>query len=239
MERSAKTMLRVLILGGTTQASALAARLADDARYDAILSLAGRTQNPLLPDMRHRIGGFGEIVGLANYLRDQKIDVLIDATHPFAEQISTHAAAAAHETRTPLAVFTRRAWTPGAGDRWREFPDAASAARSIGAPPRRVFLSIGRLQLGAFAAAPQHDYLIRTIDRPEPPPALPRYRLLLARGPFGVEEEVKLMREEGIEILVTKNSGGDATRCQARRRAGAWHRGVHDRPPAWRRCSDI
>ncbi|QAY97235.1 cobalt-precorrin-6A reductase [Methylovirgula ligni] len=207
-------MLRVLILGGTTQASALAARLAGDARYDAILSLAGRTQNPLLPEISHRIGGFGGVAGLTNYLRTEKIDVLIDATHPFAEQISAHAAAAARETGTPLAVFTRRAWTPGAGDRWREFPDAASAARSIGATPRRVFLTIGRLQLGAFVAAPQHDYLIRTIDPPEPPPALPHYKLLLARGPFGLEDEVKLMREAGIEILVTKNSGGEATRAK-------------------------
>jgi precorrin-6A/cobalt-precorrin-6A reductase len=206
--------LRVLILGGTMQASALVARLASDTRYDAILSLAGRTKNPLLPNMKHRIGGFGGVDGLIQYLHGEAIDVLIDATHPFAEQISAHAVVAAQTTKTPLAVFTRPAWTPGAGDRWSEFPDAASAARGLGLASRRVFLTIGRQQIETFEAAPQHDYLIRTIDRPEPAPALPRHRLLLARGPFTCEDELILMREAGIEILITKNSGGDATRAK-------------------------
>ena len=207
-------MLRVLILGGTTQASALAAQLTGDARYDAILSLAGRTKNPTLPAVRHRIGGFGGSAGLANYLRTEAIDILIDATHPFAEQISAHAVIAARETNTPLAIFTRRAWTPDTGDRWQEFPDAASAARTLGEEPRRVFLTIGRQQLAAFEIAPQHDYLIRSIDAPDPLPALPRHKLLLARGPFALEDELALMRRAGIEILVTKNSGGDATRAK-------------------------
>jgi precorrin-6A/cobalt-precorrin-6A reductase len=207
-------MLRVLILGGTTQASALTAQLAGDPRYDAILSLAGRTKNPPLPNIRHRIGGFGGSAGLANYLRAEAIDVLIDATHPFAEQISAHAVIAARETNTPLAIFTRPAWTRGNGDRWHEFPDARSAARALGEKPRHVFLTIGRQQLAAFEIAPQHDYLVRSIDAPEPLPALPHHKLLLARGPFTVEGEQALMRNAGIEILVTKNSGGDATRAK-------------------------
>jgi precorrin-6A/cobalt-precorrin-6A reductase len=214
MEPPGEIMQRVLILGGTTQASALAAQLAKDTRYDAILSLAGRTKNPLLPNLRHRIGGFGGSAGLANYLRAEVIDVLIDATHPFAEQISANAVIAAWETNTPMAIFTRPAWTPGAGDRWRDFPDAGSAARALGEEPRRVFLTIGRQQLAAFEIAPQHDYLIRTIDAPDPLPALPRYELLLARGPFTFEDEQALMRSAGIDILVTKNSGGDATRAK-------------------------
>ncbi len=207
-------MLRILILGGTTQASALAAQLAGDMRYDAILSLAGRTKNPLLPDISHRIGGFGGSAGLANYLRGEAIDVLIDATHPFAEQISTNAVVAARETNTPLAIFTRPAWTPGVGDQWRDFPDATSAARALGEEPQRVFLTIGRQQLAAFEIAPQHDYLIRSIDAPNPLPALPHHKLLLARGPFTFEDEQALMRDTGIEILVSKNSGGDATRAK-------------------------
>lgn len=207
-------MQRVLILGGTAQASALAVRLNGDARYDAILSLAGRTKNPLLPDVRHRVGGFGGSAGLADYLRTEAIDVLIDATHPFADQISANAVIAARETNMPLAIFTRPAWTPGAGDRWRDFSDAASAAGALGEKPRRVFLTIGRQQLTAFEIAPQHDYLIRCIDAPDPLPALPRRNLLRARGPFTVEAEQTLMQDAGIEILVTKNSGGDATRAK-------------------------
>jgi precorrin-6A/cobalt-precorrin-6A reductase len=214
MEPPGGPMQRVLILGGTTQASALVARLNGDARYDAILSLAGRTKNPMLPDMSHRIGGFGGSAGLASYLRTEAIDVLIDATHPFAERISENAVIAARNTNTPLAIFTRPAWTPSTGDQWRDFPDATSAARALGEEPRRVFLTIGRQQLAAFQIAPQHDYLIRSIDVPEPLPALPHAKLLLARGPFTVEDEQALMRTAGIEILVTKNSGGDATHAK-------------------------
>jgi precorrin-6A/cobalt-precorrin-6A reductase len=214
MEPPGKIMRRVLILGGTTQATALAARLAGDTHYDAILSLAGRTKNPTLPDIRHRIGGFGGSAGLANYLRTEAISVLIDATHPFAEQMSAHAVTAARKTNTPLAIFTRPAWTPGAGDRWRDFPDAQSAARALGEKPQRVFLTIGRQQLAVFEIAPQHDYLIRCIDAPDPLPALPHHKLLLARGPFTFEAEQALMRDASIDILVTKNSGGEATRAK-------------------------
>jgi precorrin-6A/cobalt-precorrin-6A reductase len=214
MEPPGKIMQRVLILGGTTQASALAVQLAGDTRYDAILSLAGRTKNPTLPDISHRVGGFGGSAGLANYLRTEAIDVLIDATHPFAEQISAHAVIAARETNTPLAIFTRPAWTPGVDDQWRDFPDTTSAAHALGEEPRRVFLTIGRQQLAAFEIAPQHDYLIRCIDAPDPLPALPHHKLLLARGPFTFGAEQALMHDASIDILVTKNSGGDATRAK-------------------------
>jgi precorrin-6A/cobalt-precorrin-6A reductase len=213
MELSAKAM-RVLILGGTTEANVLAAHLAGDARLEPILSLAGRTQSPRLPDIQHRIGGFGGVPGLIGYLRAKEIGALIDATHPFAEQISAHAIAAAHMTQVPLAAFTRPAWTKQAADRWREVPDAKCAALNIGATPRRVFLAIGRLQLAAFEAAPHHSYLIRSVEPPEPRPALPHHRLIIARGPFALEDEIALLRREDIDVLVTKNSGGDATRAK-------------------------
>jgi precorrin-6A/cobalt-precorrin-6A reductase len=207
-------MMRVLILGGSSEASRLAARLAEEPGFAPTLSLAGRTRSPAPPPIPHRIGGFGGAAGLAAYLRQERIDCLVDATHPFAERISANAEAAAAATGTPRVVFTRPPWTPGPGDRWSECADAASAAQAIGAAPRRVFVTVGRLQLSAFEAAPQHDYLIRTIDPPEPAPNLPRSRLILARGPFGVEDEIELMRAEQIEIIVTKNSGGEATRAK-------------------------
>ena len=203
--------LRILILGGTTQARLLIEQLASEPAVAPILSLAGRTKNPLLPAGACRIGGFGGIAGLVAYLRAEAIELVIDATHPFAEQMSAHAEAACRETRVPLALFTRQHWIPAEGDRWNEVATAQAAALAIGPIPRRVFLTIGRLQLPAFEAAPHHHYLIRTIDTPEPALKLPDYRLLLARGPFSLEDEIRLMQVEKIDVLVTKNSGGAAT----------------------------
>jgi precorrin-6A/cobalt-precorrin-6A reductase len=203
--------MRLLILGGTTEASALARAVVGWADLDPILSLAGRTQNPVEPPIPFRSGGFGGIKGLKAYLAEDKIDALVDATHPFAAQMSAHAAEACHELGLPLALFTRAAWRPVPGDRWLPVTDMAEAALALGETPRRVFLTIGVQQLAAFAEAPQHHYLIRAIDEPDAPITLPDHRLILARGPFAVEDEIALMRDERIDVLVTKNSGGKAT----------------------------
>ncbi len=214
--------MRILILGGTMEARMLAGRLAGDPTIAPILSLAGRTNNPALPAIPYRVGGFGGIAGLISYMRTESIDLVIDATHPFAEQMSAHAEAACRETSVPLALFTRPPWMPCDGDCWSEVENATAAALALGAIPRRVFLTVGRLQLPAFAAAPMHHFLIRTIDAPEPPPKLPSYRLLLARGPFSLADEIALMEAEKIDILVSKNSGGAATypKIEAARKLG-------------------
>lgn len=203
--------MRVLVLGGTTEASRLAQALAGRRDIAATLSLAGRTADPAAQPIPTRIGGFGGVEGLADYLRDERIDVLIDATHPFAAQISRNAAEAAARTRAPLVAYTRAPWTPVAGDRWIEVDDLDAAARAIGETPQRVLLTVGRLGLGAFAAAPQHDYLVRTIDDPGPLAELPRHRVILERGPFDEASEAELMRREAVAVVVTKNSGGAAT----------------------------
>ncbi|WP_374546586.1 cobalt-precorrin-6A reductase [Rhodoblastus sp.] len=203
--------MRILILGGTTQASELARALAGRPDVAPLLSLAGRTQNPAPAPIPCRIGGFGGAEGLATFLRDEKFDVLIDATHPFAAQISANARVASAISGVPLLVFSRPAWAPGAGDQWREVATMAEAVAALGEAPRRVFLTQGRLQLAAFAAAPQHFYLVRAIDEPDELRLLPHHKFISARGPFTLEGERELMRGEGIEILVSKNSGGEAT----------------------------
>jgi precorrin-6A/cobalt-precorrin-6A reductase len=203
--------MRVLVLGGTTEASALAGLLAHREDIDTMLSLAGRTVAPVRPPVPYRIGGFGGVAGLVQFLRDNTIDAVVDATHPFATQMSAHAVEACRESGTPLLVLGRPAWQAGTGDDWTEVDDAPAAARALGAEPRTVFLTVGRLSLPAFAAAPQHRYVIRSIDPPGGLDALPQHRLVLARGPFDLDAERALMREEGIEVVVTKNSGGAAT----------------------------
>jgi precorrin-6A/cobalt-precorrin-6A reductase len=203
--------MRVLVLGGTTEASLLARRLAQRDDIAAILSFAGRTESPRQPPIPFRIGGFGGVDGLTDFLLADRIDAVVDATHPFAVHISENAAGACQRTRLPLVAFTRPAWQQQDGDRWISVDDTEAAVRALGETPRRVLLTHGRLQLAAFASAPQHSYVVRTIDRPADIMALPRHRLILARGPFLTGDETRLMRHEHIEVVVTKNSGGQST----------------------------
>jgi precorrin-6A/cobalt-precorrin-6A reductase len=206
--------MRLLVLGGTSEASVLVRRLAGRADIETMLSLAGRTRHPAPAPVPTRVGGFGGIDGLARYLDEQRIDAVIDATHPFAAQISANAASACAQTCVPLALFTRAPWVSGEGDNWTEVADADAAAQALGERPRRVFLTIGRQLAGTFARAGRHHYLLRAID---PPPAedMPAFEeLILARGPFSLEEETDLMRRHRIDVLVAKNAGGSATRAK-------------------------
>ena len=203
--------MNVLILGGTTEATALAHALAGDGRVRATLSYAGRTQRPLPQPVPTRTGGFGGVAGLAQYLTEQCIGALIDATHPFAAQMTAHADAAARIAGTPLLVVLRPAWQPAAGDDWTEVATMADAARALGAAPRRVLLTVGQKDLSPFAAAPWHDYVIRSIEPPPPEALPPRVSFIAARGPFVAADEIRLLTERRIAVMVTKNSGGAAT----------------------------
>ena len=189
----------------------LARRLAEDVTIKPILSFAGRTENLVLPPIPFRIGGFGGADGLYHYLRAENIDAVIDATHPFAVRISENARSACRRAHIPLVAFTRPAWEQQGGDRWIEVDDIDVAVRALGDRPRRVLLTHGRLQLSPFARSPQHTYIVRAIDRPADIMALPRHRLILARGPFAKAAEGQLMGDERVDIVVSKNSGGSAT----------------------------
>lgn len=204
-------MLRVLILGGTTEASALARALAGDARFDATLSYAGRTRAPVLPPIAWRIGGFGGGAGLAAYLRAERIGALIDATHPFAARMSVNACEAAMLAGVPLLRINRPEWQPVAGDRWTGVADMPAAVRALGEAPLHVLLTIGQQDLAPFVAAPWHHYVIRSVDAPAPEALPPRAVVLTARGPFAEADERELMANHKIDVLVTKNSGGSAT----------------------------
>lgn len=158
-----------------------------------------------------RIGGFGGVEGLAAYLAAEEIGAVVDATHPFAAQMSGHAAQACRVAGVPLVALVRPEWSPGPGDRWTRVPDMARAVAAIGEAPRRVFLTVGRLELSAFAAAPQHAYLVRTIDPVGAIATPPNLVEIRHRPPFDEAAERALMEAERIEVLVTKNSGAAAT----------------------------
>jgi precorrin-6A/cobalt-precorrin-6A reductase len=206
--------MRVLILGGTTEARRLGSAMAGDKRFQVILSLAGRTRQPVRQDVPVRIGGFGGTAGLAAYLRREQMDAVIDATHPFAAQISRNAEAACTEAGVALCVLRRPAWRPAPGDRWIMVPGMPEAARALGSVPRQVLLTVGRQELAPFRAAPQHRYVIRSVDPPQVDALPPDAEVITARGPFHEPDERRLLTERQIEILVTKNSGGEAAQAK-------------------------
>ena len=175
------------------------------------LSLAGRTSQPAPQPVPVRSGGFGGADGLARYLRAERIDALIDATHPYAGIISANAVLAAERTGVPLLALRRPPWTEVAGDTWIDVATIDEAVEALGQAPRRVFLALGRKELQPFAAAPQHAYLVRSINPVDPPLAVPHAVYITARGPFTEDEDHALLARHRIEAIVAKNSGGAAT----------------------------
>ncbi|WP_328875168.1 cobalt-precorrin-6A reductase [Streptomyces sp. NBC_00287] len=200
----------VLILGGTTEARELAAALTALPGIRVTTSLAGRVKRPGTVTGDVRIGGFGGVEGLANWLREERVDALVDATHPFAASITANAARAAATTGVPAVVLRRPGWRPGPEDRWHSVPSLDAAADLLPSLGRRVFLTTGRLGLAAFAHLTDLHFVVRSVEPPEPP-LPPRTEVLLARGPFTVADETALLSGHCVDVLVTKDSGGEAT----------------------------
>lgn len=206
-------MPNVLLLGGTTEASALA-RLLAVRGIAATLSYAGRTETPRAQPVPVRVGGFGGVAGLADYLHSHRVTHLVDATHPFAATMSAHAVDAARLAGVAHVALTRPAWEPVPGDRWTRVPDIDGAVAALGGPARRVMLALGRMYVEAFVAQPQHHYLLRFVDTPERPPVLARHSLIVDRGPFTVTGDSRLMQVHAIDLVVCKNAGGQGAEAK-------------------------
>ena len=204
---------KLLILGGTTEARALAQAVAE-AGIDAVVSLAGRVARPARQPLPTRVGGFGGPEGLAAHLRAGGFTHLVDATHPFAARMSANAIAASAAAGVALAALIRPAWAPQPGDRWTRVADMPGAVSALNGPGRRVMLAIGRMHLAAFAARPQHHYLLRLVDPPETPPPLPDHACVIDRGPFAEANDRALMRARRIDLIVSKNAGGAGARAK-------------------------
>ncbi|WP_341909953.1 cobalt-precorrin-6A reductase [Polaromonas sp. YR568] len=203
-------MLRVLVLGGTLDGSHLAQALAQ-AGVDGIFSYAGRTHAPIVQPLPTRVGGFGGVAGLQAFLLAEKITHVVDATHPFAAQMSSHAVKACASTGVPLLALERPAWQAQSGDAWQHVPDIAAAVQALPAEPARVFLAIGRQHLMPFLACAQHWFLLRLLDPVvdsvlDLPPA--RGHVVLDRGPFTLEGDRALLQTHRITHVVSKNAGG-------------------------------
>ncbi len=205
--------MRVLLLGGTTEASALAVRLAQ-AGINTVFSYAGRTKAPVAQPVPTRIGGFGGVSGLAAFLRDGRITHVIDATHPFAAGMSSNAVIACTQTQTPLIRLERAPWVPQAGDDWTMVDGMEDMPIALPDTPARVFLAIGKQHINLFAVKPQHHYVLRLVDAPDAAMPLPRTTVILARGPFTTEGDTALMREHAITHIVAKNAGSTAARAK-------------------------
>ncbi|WP_370227527.1 cobalt-precorrin-6A reductase [Cognatishimia sp.] len=195
------------MLGGTTEASALARAVAD-AGIAATFSYAGRVDSPKVQPIPQRVGGFGGVAGLVRYLREHNITHVVDATHPFAAQMSRNADHACTEAGVALLALTRAPWAAEAGDTWTHVPDIASAVEALGGIARRVMLALGRMHIEDFAAQPQHHYVLRLVDAPVQQPSLPHHSVVVARGPFDVAGDIALFKEHAVDIVVCKNAGG-------------------------------
>lgn len=205
--------MRILLLGGTIEASQMAKTLAAQG-LDAVFSYAGRTANPVAQPLPTRVGGFGGVDGLATYLRAENITHVIDATHPFAAGMSRNAHAACARANVSLIRLERPAWAPADGDTWTLLPEIEEIPAALPDTPSRIFLAIGKQQIGLFAAKPQHHYLLRLVDQPEAGLPLPDTAIVIARGPFDVAGDVALMRTHRITHVVAKNSGGQGARAK-------------------------
>jgi precorrin-6A/cobalt-precorrin-6A reductase len=205
--------MRALILGGTGDANRLAEIFVRET-IDAIYSYAGRTQIPLGHALPVRIGGFGGAMGLADYIRNERITHVIDATHPFAAEMSRHAVEACAVANVPLVALERAPWSRTTGDIWIEVADIAGAIDHLPEQRARVFLAIGRQHITSFAAKPQHVYTLRFVDAPKGALPLPEAEVIVSRGPFTPEGDRELMRGRGIEWLVARNSGGAGARAK-------------------------
>jgi precorrin-6A/cobalt-precorrin-6A reductase len=207
---------RLLILGGTGEAAALAraalARFGD--AIEVTTALAGRTRRPGSIPGQVRIGGFGGAAGLAEYLLDQRIDRVIDATHPFATEISTSARLACDKMRVPRLILARPPWRRHPLDRWVEVDSVEAAAQIVGRVGRRALLTVGASEVAAFAPATGVRFLVRMIDPPRAPLPLRYCEVVLGRGPFALTEERHLMQRHAIDVLVCKASGGAATEAK-------------------------
>lgn len=202
---------QLLILGGTGEARALADALADRPALEVTTSLAGRTVAPRRPQGKIRVGGFGGAAGLADYIVAAGIDMVVDATHPYAAAISIHAIDACRIAAKPLLRFGRPPWQPQKGDRWIIIDSLAAAAKVAPEIGQRAFLTIGVKELAAFAQADKIWFLVRLVDQPREVIPLRDFELVLGRGPFELSDERELMRHHRIDLVIAKNSGGEAT----------------------------
>jgi precorrin-6A/cobalt-precorrin-6A reductase len=207
---------RLLILGGTAEAAALARAAVERfrGRLEVITALAGRTEQPDHLPGAVRIGGFGGAPGLAAYLAEARIDLLIDATHPFADRIAEHARIASEQAGVVRLVLERPPWRRHPLDRWIEVENLSGAAAAVARMGRRCFLTIGASELDAFAGASQVHFIVRLIDPPRQDLPLASYEVVLGRGPFALAGERELLRRHRIDVLAAKASGGAATEAK-------------------------
>jgi precorrin-6A/cobalt-precorrin-6A reductase len=207
----ASTQAKVLILGGTGEALDLARRLATMPEISVISSLAGRTRDPTLPPGETRTGGFGGVEGLLGYLKENAITLLINATHPFAATMSENALAARRRSGVPLLRLLRPAWRKEPDDTWIAAPNIKGAAAICRWLGKRVLLSVGAQEVAAFADLPRAHFFVRMVDPPAAPLPLISGEVIVAKGPFALADERRLLLEHAIDLVITKNSGGDAT----------------------------
>jgi len=203
-------MPNVLIIGGTAEANKIAYHFINNEKYNIIISLAGRTINPKIITPNTRIGGFGGSEGLENFIHTKKIELIVDASHPYATNISRNAIETSKRLRIPIISYIRREWKRSPLDNWidaKSFEDAIKYLPKIS----RTFLSLGKQNLDLFSNLKKHWFLIRTIDKIQLDTFKASHRYIYGKGPFTILDELLIMKNNRIDYIITRNSGGDDT----------------------------
>jgi precorrin-6A/cobalt-precorrin-6A reductase len=217
-------MAKFLILGGTAEGVHVSKVVSKLSGMDTVYSLSGATKSSKsskLPNCRTRIGGFGGVEGLLQYLGKEKFDGLVDATHPYASQMANHAALACQESNIPRIKFVRPAWIKVSGDDWRGAQNLEEAPKVIPEIAQRIFLATGRKDLPVFESLSERWFLVRLVDAPKAEISLDKHQLILGRGPFDLESEIELLKMHKIDVVVSKNSGGSTyAKIEAARNLG-------------------
>ena len=214
MDATTQRPLKLLLLGGTSEAARIAKELSCLPGIATTLSLAGRTIKAAPSPVPVRVGGFGGVDGLADYLRQDAIDIVVDATHPFAAQISNNAIAACAKANVSLLAIERPPWERMARDHWSAHATAEDAIAALPEAPSTVFSALGQSSIPLLCARPQHRYVIRVVDPVVLPPELSDATVICARGPFVAEDDIALFREYRIAYVLAKNAGGDAAHAK-------------------------
>ena len=199
---------KILIIGGTQEGNKLANYFKEH-NLEYIISYAGVVEEVYKKKFKKRVGGFGGKIGIFNFIKQNKITHVIDASHPFSQKISLNTYNVCKSYNIPIITYTRKPWFERKNDNWIKVGDFNESADYLKGEAKNVFLAIGKKNLQVFKKYPQHCYLLRVINNQDINNLFPNQKCIAYNSKLNVEEEIKILKKYKIEVIVSKNSGGN------------------------------